>query len=86
MPECDVRVSPCFTRHLNLNPRTPRKLDTQCLEARIMQDSDAWRLDPALTSFRREFDRLPEEDMETQKESIKIMMLYAIGVGDEPSD
>jgi hypothetical protein len=51
-----------------------------------MQDSDAWRLDPALTSFRREFDRLPEEDMETQKESIKIMMLYAIGVGDEPSD
>ena len=81
-----MRASPCFTRHLNFNPRTPRKLDTQCLEAKIMQDSDAWRLDPALTGMRREFDRIPDEDLGTRRKLIEVVMIYAMGVEDEPSN
>jgi hypothetical protein len=41
LPRSDVRASPCFTRHLNLNPRASRKLDTLDLEAKIMKDCDA---------------------------------------------
>lgn len=87
LPECDVRASPCFTRYLNLNIRTARKLDAHGLEAKVFQDSEAWRLDPLLMSFRQDFNWLNNhENVETRKELMKILMTYAMGTDDDPPD
>lgn len=51
-----------------------------------MQDSEAWRRDPLLTSFRRKFDLLTAQDLGGRKELTKKIMIYAMGVEDEPSD
>ena len=87
LPECDVRASLCFKKYLNLNPRTPRPLDAQSLEAKVLRDSEAWRLDPLLVSFRQDFHWLDgHENTFTRKDLMKILMTYAMGTDDDPPD
>jgi hypothetical protein len=83
LAECRVRASPCFTRHLNLNPRKARKLDTQTLESKVMQKSEAWRLDPVLTELRRDIDECAEVDSSDREDLRNMVMIYAMG---QPED
>jgi hypothetical protein len=82
LPETRVCASLCFTRYLNLNPRTPRKLDVTSLKAKIMTDFDAWRQDPTLRSIRRTMNGLSDEDTESRYNSkaMQTLMMYAMGV------
>lgn len=83
LPETDVRASLCLTRHLNLRPRTPRKLDLAGLEAKMLVDCDAWRVDPLLISFRPYINITPGEHTGTHSRTMGRLMTYAMGVEQE---
>jgi hypothetical protein len=82
LPETDVRASLRFKRYLNLNPRTPRKLDVASLEAKILKDCDAWRRDPTLSTIRTGMDEQSGGDTVRQPSSatMQMLMTYAMGV------
>jgi hypothetical protein len=79
----DVRASPCFTRHLNLNPRASRKLDTLDLEAKIMKDCDAWQVDELLIDLRKNMDDPGPERTEAGDNLMRILLIYAMGAAKE---
>lgn len=79
LPRSNVHASLCFTRHLNLNPKTPRKLDSAGLEAKVLEDCDAWRLDPYLMGLRWEINKLADEDAENRSHLMRTLVIYAMG-------
>ena len=84
LPQCDVRAGRCLTRYLNLNPRNSRKLDTKSLEAKIMQDSEAWRCDPFLMSLRQDYGG--PENVGIRGQFTERTMIYAMGIEEDPVD
>jgi hypothetical protein len=83
LPRSDVRASSCFTRHLNLNPRAPRKLDILDLEAKIMKDCDAWHVDELLVDLRKNMDEPGAERTEAGDNLMRILLIYAMGAAKE---
>jgi hypothetical protein len=83
LPRSDVRASPCFTRHLNLNPRASRKLDILDLEAKIMKDCDAWQVDELLVDLRKNMNEPGAERTEAGDNLMRILLIYAMGAAKE---
>lgn len=82
LPTCDVVANACFTRHLNLNPRKQRPLDAPGVVAKVLDDCDAWRLDPFLVRISPKVKN--DNDLVDQAIWTTRLLVYALGIERHP--